>query len=91
LALGSTLIAAAELRINATPFEGFSSRTLGTELGLREKGFAAIVLLALDYCDDSDFLAIAPKSRPLMKRHFTCLQITRLSRQFTNSLARDSL
>jgi hypothetical protein len=91
LALGLTLVAAAELRINAAPFEGCSSRTLGAELGLRETGFTVTVPLALDYRGRSDFFAKAPKSRLPTKRHFTFLQVTRLSRQFTDSLARDSL
>jgi nitroreductase/dihydropteridine reductase len=66
-------MAAAELRINATPLEGFDSRTLDTELGLREKRFTAIVLLALGCREDSDFLVKAPKSRMPVRRHFTFL------------------
>jgi nitroreductase/dihydropteridine reductase len=72
LTLGLTLMAAAELRINATP-QGFNSRTLDTEFGLREKGFTTKVLLALGDRDDCYFFAKAPKSRLPMKRHFTFL------------------
>jgi nitroreductase / dihydropteridine reductase len=47
LALGMSLMAAEELGINASPLEGFNSRTLDAELGLREKGFTVAVLLAI--------------------------------------------
>jgi nitroreductase/dihydropteridine reductase len=73
LALGMTLMAAAELGISVIPLEGFNSRTLDTELGLREKGLTATVLLALGYRDESDFYAKTPKSRLPMERHFTFL------------------
>lgn len=74
LALGMSLMAAEELGINASPIEGFNSRTLDAELGLREKGFTATVLLALGYRDGSDFYAKTPKSRLPMERHFTFLK-----------------
>jgi nitroreductase/dihydropteridine reductase len=74
LALGMTLMAAEELGVNASPLEGFNSRTLDNELGLREKGFTATVLLVLGYRDESDFYAKTPKSRLSMDRHFTFLR-----------------
>jgi nitroreductase/dihydropteridine reductase len=73
LALGMTLMAAAELGINVIPLEGFNSRTLDAELGLREQGLTATVLLALGYRDESDFYVKTPKSRLPMERHFTFL------------------
>ena len=73
LALGMCLMAAAELGFNASPLEGFNSRILDAELGLRERGFTATVLLALGYRDDADFYADTPKSRLPMERHFTFL------------------
>ena len=54
LALGMCLMAAAELGFNASPLEGFNSRILDAELGLRERGFTATVLLALGYRGDGD-------------------------------------
>lgn len=75
LALGMTLMAAEELGINAGPLEGFNSRTVDAELGLREQGFTATVLLALGYRDnEADFYAKTPKSRLPMERHFTFLK-----------------
>jgi nitroreductase / dihydropteridine reductase len=74
LALGMSLMAAEELGIHASPLEGFDSRTLDAELGLREKGFTVTVLLVLGYRDESDFYAKSPKSRLPMDRHFTFLK-----------------
>jgi nitroreductase/dihydropteridine reductase len=74
LALGMSLMAAASLGIDAAPLEGFNSRSIDEELGLREKGLTTTVLLALGYRDDvSDFYAKTPKSRLPMTRHFTFL------------------
>jgi nitroreductase/dihydropteridine reductase len=73
LALGMSLMAAEELGINASPLEGFNSRTLDAELGLRKKGFTVTVLLALGYRHEADFYAKTPKSRLPMERHFTFL------------------
>ena len=73
LALGMSLMAAVELGFNASPLEGFNSRTLDAELELREKGLTATVLLVLGYRDESDFYVNTPKSRLPMARHFTFL------------------
>jgi nitroreductase / dihydropteridine reductase len=74
LALGMSLMAAASLGIDAAPLEGFNSRTVDAELGLREKGLTTTVMLALGYRDEtSDFYAKTPKSRLPMTRHFTFL------------------
>jgi nitroreductase/dihydropteridine reductase len=74
LALGMSLMAAATLGIDAAPLEGFNSRTIDEELGLREKGLTTTVLLALGYRDeDADFYFKTPKSRLPMTRHFTFL------------------
>ena len=50
-----------------------------------------VSVLASDYCDDAEFFAKASTKQLPMKKDFTFLQVTSLSRQFTNSLARDSL
>ena len=73
LGLGMVLMAAEELGINAIPLEGFDSRALDRELGLREQGFTTTVLLALGYRAESDFYWKTPKSRLPMERHFTFL------------------
>ncbi len=83
------LIPATELRINMLSFEG-STPAHRYKLGLREKGFTATMLLALEYRNDSYFFhdsQVAPADEAALY----IIQTTRLSRQFTNSLAKDSL
>lgn len=63
LALGTLLLGAAALEIDATPIEGFDARILNEELGLREKGMTSLVLAALGYRSPDDFNAKLPKSR----------------------------
>lgn len=63
LALGTLLLGAATLGIDATPIEGFDARILNEELGLREKGLTSVVLAALGYRSAEDFNARLPKSR----------------------------
>ena len=63
LALGTLLLGAAALEIDATPIEGFDARILNEELGLREKGTTSVVLAALGYRSPDDFNAKLPKSR----------------------------
>ncbi|MFQ6372740.1 oxygen-insensitive NAD(P)H nitroreductase [Shewanella sp. YIC-542] len=63
LALGTLLLGASVLEVNATPIEGFDAATLNQVLGLREKGFTASVIVALGYSDETDFNATLPKSR----------------------------
>lgn len=63
LALGTLLLGAAALEIDATPIEGFDSSILDEELGLREKGMTSVVLAALGYRGADDFNAKLPKSR----------------------------
>ncbi|HEX9803842.1 MAG TPA: oxygen-insensitive NAD(P)H nitroreductase [Gammaproteobacteria bacterium] len=63
LALGTLLLGAAALAIDATPIEGFDSAVLDEALGLREHGFQSVVLTALGYRSEEDFNALLPKSR----------------------------
>lgn len=63
LALGTLLLGAATLGIDATPVEGFDSRILNDELGLREQGLTSVVIAALGYRNSEDFNAGLPKSR----------------------------
>lgn len=62
--LGTALIAAAELKIDSTPMEGFDPKLFDEVLGLSEKGLHASVILSLGYRDtENDYLASASKVR----------------------------
>lgn len=51
LALGTALVAAAELKIDATPMEGFDAEKFDRLLNLKEQGLKTTVILALGYRD----------------------------------------
>ena len=61
--MGSLLIGAAVLGIDACPMEGVDVKALDEEFSLREKGFTAIAVVSLGYRKDSDFNSKLPKSR----------------------------
>lgn len=63
LALGTLLLGAGTLGIDATPMEGIDSKALDEALGLRERGLTAVVACSLGYHAESDFNAKLPKSR----------------------------
>ena len=63
LALGTLLLGAAALEIDACPIEGFDVKLLNDALDLRGKGFTAVALVALGYRAADDFNAALPKSR----------------------------
>lgn len=63
LALGTAMLGAATLEIDACPMEGFDARILDEELGLRSQGLTSVALLALGYRSANDFNAKLPKSR----------------------------
>lgn len=64
IGLGTALIAAAELKVDGTPMEGFDPKLFDEVLGLSEKGLHASVILSLGYRDEAnDFLASVPKAR----------------------------
>lgn len=63
LALGTLLLGAAALEVDATPMEGFDSKVLERELGLHEQGLTATVIVSLGYSGNDDFNARLPKSR----------------------------
>lgn len=63
IALGTLLLAAGALEIDACPIEGFHSNVLNKELGLREGGLHALVIVALGYRAADDVNAKLPKSR----------------------------
>jgi len=63
IALGSLLLGAAMLEIDATPIEGFDCEILDKELGLRQRGFKSVVMATLGYRSSDDPNADLPKSR----------------------------
>ena len=64
IGLGTALIAAAELKVDATPMEGFDPELFNEILGLTEKGLHASVIVSLGYRDAAnDYLASARKVR----------------------------
>lgn len=54
IALGNLLSAAAELKIDATPMEGFEADKVNEILGLKEKGLNASLIAALGYRHEED-------------------------------------
>ncbi|HGM5582948.1 TPA: oxygen-insensitive NAD(P)H nitroreductase [Pseudomonas putida] len=73
LALGTALLGAAAHGLDATPIEGFDSKALDAELGLRARGFTSVVLLSLGYRSEDDFNAGLSKSRLPAETVFTFL------------------
>lgn len=70
IGLGTGMIAAANLKIDATPMEGFNGEKFDVQLGLNEKGLKSVVLLALGYRDaEKDVFAKMKKVR-LPKEEF---------------------
>ena len=64
IALGTAIVAAANLKVDSTPMEGFDNAAFDEILGLKEKGLQTSVLLALGYRDEeADFLSKAKKVR----------------------------
>lgn len=73
IALGTLLLGAAALEVDATPIEGFDRAVLDEVLGLREQGLTAVVMAALGYRSEDDFNAALPKSRLPVDDVFTLL------------------
>lgn len=71
LALGTAMLGAATLEIDATPMEGFDQKILDAEFGLNEKGLTSLVLLSLGYSAQADFNKGLPKSRLSQEATFT--------------------
>ena len=63
LALGTLLLAAATLGVDACPMEGFDAAKVDEALGLRARGMTSVVLVALGFSGEGDFNAKLPKSR----------------------------
>jgi nitroreductase/dihydropteridine reductase len=73
IALGTLLLGAAALEVDATPIEGFDRAVLDEVLGLQERGLTSVVLAALGYRGADDFNAELPKSRLPADELFTLL------------------
>lgn len=64
IALGIAMVAAADVKVDATPIEGFNPSALDKILGLSEQNLGSVTILALGYRDEAnDRLATAPKVR----------------------------
>jgi nitroreductase len=63
LALGNLLNAAADLRIDATPMEGFNPKMVNEILGLEALGLQAVLLTTLGYRHENDKLQHLKKVR----------------------------
>lgn len=63
LALGTLLLGAQALGINACPMEGFDSAILDAEFDLPSRSLHSVALVALGYRSEQDFNAKLPKSR----------------------------
>ncbi|HWV72729.1 MAG TPA: nitroreductase family protein [Pseudosphingobacterium sp.] len=64
IGLGTALVAAAELKIDTTPMEGFDAQQFNEVLGLKAKGLHTAVILSLGYRDaENDYFANMAKVR----------------------------
>ena len=72
IGLGSALIAAAELKVDSTPMEGFDPVKVDEILGLKEKGLRSVLLLPLGYrADEGDWLVNLTKIRRSREQFIT--------------------
>ncbi|KFF03203.1 nitroreductase family protein [Flavobacterium reichenbachii] len=75
IGLGTALIAAAELQVDATPMEGFDPQLFNDILGLTGKNLHASVIISLGYRDTAnDYLASMPKVRLPIDQFSTMLK-----------------
>ena len=63
IALGSLLLGAATLGVDACPMEGFDHAVLDAEFDLASQGLSSVVIVSLGYRGSDDFNAALPKSR----------------------------
>ncbi|HHZ8354785.1 TPA: oxygen-insensitive NAD(P)H nitroreductase [Morganella morganii] len=63
LNMGTLLLGASALGVDAVPMEGIDFDTLDTEFGLSAKGLAPVAVVSLGYRKEDDFNAALPKSR----------------------------
>jgi nitroreductase / dihydropteridine reductase len=71
IALGTGIIAAASLEIDATPMEGFIPAKVDELLGLPEKNLRSVALLSLGFRDaENDFMSKTKKHRTSAEKLF---------------------
>lgn len=63
IALGHLLVAAAKLRVDSCPMEGFDNAAFGEILGLKDLGLGAAVVATVGYRSEEDQLQHAAKVR----------------------------
>lgn len=73
IGLGTGLIAAANLKIDSTPMEGFDAEKFDKILKLKEKGLKSVVLLALGYRDEENDWNSKLKKVRLPKQEFATM------------------
>ncbi len=74
ISLALAMAAAAEVKVDATPMEGFDVKALDKLLNLEEKGLKSTSILTLGYRDESqDWLVNLKKVRTPKERFFTHL------------------
>ncbi|WP_040724834.1 oxygen-insensitive NAD(P)H-dependent nitroreductase NfsB [Thiomicrorhabdus sp. Kp2] len=73
LNIGTILLGASMLEIDAVPIEGVDVSVLNNEFELIEKGYTAIAMVALGYRHKEDFNSSLPKSRLPEEEVFTFL------------------
>lgn len=72
IALGIAMVAAAELKVDATPMEGFDAKGLDELLHLKEKGLRSAAILPLGYRDaENDWLVNMKKVRTPREKFIT--------------------
>ncbi|MGS2763913.1 NAD(P)H-dependent oxidoreductase [Sinomicrobium sp. M5D2P9] len=73
IALGNFLAAAAQLKIDACPMEGFDAEGYNKILGLTEKGLHATVIATIGYRSSEDEMQHLPKVRKPSEELFTSI------------------
>lgn len=73
LNMGTVLLGAGALGIDAVPIEGLDTQALNQEFNLLEQGYSAVAMVALGYRSGDDFNAKLPKSRLAEEEIFTLL------------------
>ena len=72
IALGIAMVAAAELKVDATPMEGFDAKGLDELLNLKDKGLRSAIILPLGYRDaENDWLVKMKKVRTPKEKFIT--------------------
>ena len=75
ISFGIAIAAAAELRVDTTPMEGFDNAALDELLNLKEKGLRSVTLLPLGFRDpENDWLVNLKKVRTPREKFFTYIK-----------------